>query len=168
MFKQFQALVERRIDKKLKCIQTDNRRKYKGLFDEYCRQQNIRHQKTTPQLNELAERMNKTLIKRERYLLSQAQLRGSFLGKALSTIIYALNLTLSVSLQFDVPDKVQTGKDVTYDHMHVFGCKSFVYILKDEMYKLDVKTKQFIFLGYGQDEFSYKLYDPADKKLVKS
>ncbi|RVW79299.1 Retrovirus-related Pol polyprotein from transposon TNT 1-94 [Vitis vinifera] len=64
VFKQFHALVERQSGEKLKCIRTDNGGEYFGPFDEYCRQHGIRHQKTppkTPQLNGLAERMNRTL-----------------------------------------------------------------------------------------------------------
>ncbi|KAB5537672.1 hypothetical protein DKX38_015205 [Salix brachista] len=38
----------------------------------------------------------------------------------------------------------------------------------DERSKLDVKTRQCIFLGYGLDEFGYRLYDPVEKKLVRS
>ena len=81
VFKQFQALVQRQTGKKLKCIRTDNGGEYTGPFDEYCIQQGIRHQKTppkTPQLNGLAERMNRTLVERVRCLLSQSQLLGSF------------------------------------------------------------------------------------------
>jgi hypothetical protein len=142
-----------------------------GPFDEYCRQQGIRHQKTppkTPQLNGLAERMNRTLVERVRCLLSQSQLSNSFWGEALSTSVHVLNLTPCVPLQFDVPDKVWTGKDVSYDHLRVFGCKAFVHIPKDERSKLDMKTRQCIFLGYGLDEFGYRLYDPVEKKLVRS
>ena len=75
VFKQFQALVERQTGKKLRCIRTDNGGEYSGPFDEYCRRQGIRHQKTppkTPQLNGLAERMNRTLVERVRCLLSHA------------------------------------------------------------------------------------------------
>ncbi|KAL6327081.1 hypothetical protein AAG906_013828 [Vitis piasezkii] len=70
VFKQFHALVERQSSEKLKCIRTDNVGEYSGPFDEYCRQHGIRHQKTppkTPQLNGLAERMNRTLVERVRY-----------------------------------------------------------------------------------------------------
>ncbi|KAL6328283.1 hypothetical protein AAG906_034426 [Vitis piasezkii] len=66
VFKQFHALVERQSGEKLKCIRTDNGGEYSGPFDEYCRQHGIRHQKTppkTPQLNGLAERMNRTRLK---------------------------------------------------------------------------------------------------------
>ena len=34
--------------------------------------------------------------------------------------------------------------------------------------KLDAKTRQCIFLGYGLDEFGYKLFDPIAKKVVRS
>jgi len=86
----------------------------------------------------------------------------------LSTSVHVLNLTPCVPLQFDVPANVWTGKDVSYDHLRFFGCKAFVHIPRDERSKLDVKTRQRIFLGYGLDEFGYRLYDPVEKKLVRS
>ena len=61
-----------------------------------------------------------------------------------------------------------TGKDVSYDHLRVFGCRTFVHIPKDEMSKLDVKAKPCIFLGYGHEEFGYMLWDPMSKKIVRS
>ena len=39
---------------------------------------------------------------------------------------------------------------------------------KDERSKLDAKTRQCIFIGYGLDEFGYRIYDPIEKKLVRS
>nr|GEV77481.1 retrovirus-related Pol polyprotein from transposon TNT 1-94 [Tanacetum cinerariifolium] len=134
VFKQFHALVERQTWKKLKCIRTNNGGEYIGPFDAYCREHGIQHQKTpskTPQLNGLAERMNRTLVERVRCLLSHAELPASFWGEALNTV-------------------------------------AFVHIPKDERSKLDVKTKPSVFLGYGQDEFGYRLYDPVQKKLVRS
>ncbi|KAJ9552680.1 hypothetical protein OSB04_016725 [Centaurea solstitialis] len=138
VFKQFHASVERQTGKKLKCIRTDNGGEYIGPFDAYCREHGIRHQKSppkTPQLNGSAERMNRTLVERVRCLLSDAKLPKSFWEEALNTAV------------------------------HVFGCKAFVHIPKDERSRLDVKTKQCLFLGYGQDEFGYKLYDPVQEKL---
>ena len=60
-------MVERQSSKKLKCIRSDNTGEYRGPFDVYCRQHGIRHEKTppkTPQLNGLAERMNRTLVEK--------------------------------------------------------------------------------------------------------
>ncbi|GJZ10844.1 retrovirus-related pol polyprotein from transposon TNT 1-94 [Tanacetum coccineum] len=112
--------------------------------------------------------MNRTLVERVRCLLSHAGLPASFWDEALNTAIHVINLTPCVPLRFDVPDRVWSGKDVSYRHLRVFGCKAFVHIPKDERSKLDVKTKPCVFLGYGQDEFGYRLYDPVQKRLVRS
>ena len=50
----------------------------------------------------------------------------------------------------------------------MFECKACVHVPKDERSKLDVKTKQCIFIGYGQDDFGCRFYDPIDKKLIRS
>ncbi|RDX92474.1 hypothetical protein CR513_25376, partial [Mucuna pruriens] len=107
-FKQFQALVERQSSKKVKCIRSNNGGEYCEPFDVYCKQQDIRHEKTppkTPQLNGLAERMNKILIER---------------------------ISPVVALNIEVPNKIWFGKDVKYDHLRVFGCKAFVHVPEDE------------------------------------
>ena len=113
----------------MKCIRTNNGGEYCGSFDEYCKHQGVRHQKTppkTPQPNGLAERMNRTLMERVRYLLSEAKLPNSFWGEALLTVAHVINLSLDLALQSDVPNSVWYGKDVSYDHLRVFGCKLFV------------------------------------------
>ncbi|KAH0685102.1 hypothetical protein KY289_022854 [Solanum tuberosum] len=135
VFKQFQASVERETGKKLKCVRTDNGGEYCGPFDEYCKHQGIRHQKIppkTPQLNGLAERMNRTSMERVRCLLSEAKLPSSFWGEALLTAAHVINLSPAVALQNDVPNSVWYGKDVSYDHLRVFGCKAFIHVPKDE------------------------------------
>ncbi|GKF27953.1 putative RNA-directed DNA polymerase [Tanacetum coccineum] len=90
----------------------------KHIPDAYCREHVIQHQKTppkTPQLNGLAERMNRTLVERVRCLLSHAGLPASFWG---------------------------------------FGAAKMSHTI--------------IYESYGQDELGYRLYDPVQKKLVRS
>ena len=67
-----------------------------------------------------------------------------------------------------MPEKVWTGRDVSYNHLRVFGCRAFVLIPRDERSKLDSKTKECIFLGYGHEEFGYRLWDPVNKKIIRS
>lgn len=50
----------------------------------------------------------------------------------------------------------------------MFGCRTFVHVSKDERSKLDTKTKKCVFLRYGLDDFSYRLYDLTVKKIVRS
>jgi hypothetical protein len=71
-------------------------------------------------------------------------------------------------LQGDVPNKVFYDKEVSYEHLKIFGCKAFVHITQEERSKLDSKTRKCIFLGYGGDQFGYKLYDPIGKNIVIS
>ena len=82
--------------------------------------------------------------------------------------MHVINLSPAVSLNSEVPNKIWFGKNVKYNHLRVFGCKSFVHVPKDERSKLDAKSRQCIFIGYGEDEFGYKFYDPIEKKLVRS
>ena len=91
--------------KKLKCIRTDNGGEYIGPFDDYCKSQGIRHQKT-PQLNGLTKRMNRTLVERVRCVLSKAKLPNSFQDEALNTVAYVINLSPVFALDGDVPNRV--------------------------------------------------------------
>ncbi|KAG6432866.1 hypothetical protein SASPL_104454 [Salvia splendens] len=45
---------------------------------------------------------------------------------------------------------------------------AFVHIPKDERSKLDDKTKPCIFLGYAHEEFDYRLWDPINRKIIRS
>ena len=101
--------------------------------------------------------MNKTNEERIRRMLSHSKLPKSFWGEAMRTLIDLINLSPSVPLKGDVPERVWTWKDVSYDNLSVFGCKEFVHIPKDERSKLDVKAKPCIFSGYGHEEFGYRL-----------
>ena len=79
-----------------------------------------------------------------------------------------INLSPSYPLNGDVLERVWTGKDVAYEHLRVFGCRAFVHIPKDKRSKRDSKSRQCIFLRYGRDEFGYRLWDPVDKKVIRS
>ena len=101
-------------------------------------------------------------------MFSHSKLPKSFWGEAMRTSIDLINLSPLVPLKGDVLERVWTRKDVSYDHLRVFGCREFVHIPKDERLKLNVKAKPCIFLGYGHEEFGYKLWDPMSKKIFRS
>jgi hypothetical protein len=101
------------------------------------------------------------------YALS-AKLPKSFWGEAMKTAVDLINLSSSVPLNCDFSQRVWTGKDVSFEHLRVFGCMAFVHVPRDERSKLDSKVKQCIFLGYGHEEFGYRLWDPVFKKIIRS
>ncbi|KOM31594.1 hypothetical protein LR48_Vigan01g114900 [Vigna angularis] len=93
--------------------------------------------------------MKRKLIERVRCMLSEAKLPKHFWGEALLIAMHVINLSPAVALNFEVPNKIWCGKNVIYDHLCVFCCKAFVHVPKDERSKLDVKTRQCIFIGFG-------------------
>ncbi|GAA0160962.1 hypothetical protein LIER_17392 [Lithospermum erythrorhizon] len=133
----------------------------------------IRHEQSVPKIpqhNGLAERMNRTIIKKVRCMLSYLNLPKNFWGETLCASIQLINLFPTTILEGKVPEEVWNGgkKKISYKHLRVFGCRAFVHVPKDEGTKLDNKSKQCVFLSYGDDKFGYKLYDPIAKKVIRS
>nr|KYP31853.1 Retrovirus-related Pol polyprotein from transposon TNT 1-94 [Cajanus cajan] len=170
-FKEFHALVERATGRKLKCIRTDNGGEYLGPFEYYCKTHGIRHEKVppkTPQMNGVAERMNRTIAEKVRSMLSHAKIPKSFWGEAVLTAADLINLSPSRPLNGEIPEEVWSGKKAYYGHLKVFGCRAFVHIPKDERTKLDAKVKECIYLRSPKDELGFRLWDPVNKKIVRS
>ena len=57
-----------------------------------------------------------------------------------------INFSLVYALKMDALKHVWMGKDVSYNHVTVFGCRAFSHILKDERCKLDDKARSSIYL----------------------
>ena len=171
-FKLFHAMVERDTGKKLKCLRTDNGGEYTSReFDVYCGSHGIRHERTvprTPQHNGVAERMNRTIMEKVRSMIIMAKLPKPFWGEAVRAACYLINRSPSVSLNFEIPKKVWSGKKPSYSHLRVFGCLAFVHVSKELRQKLDARTTPCIFLGYGDEEFGYRLWDPKQKQVIRS
>jgi len=105
-------------------------------------------------------------MERVRSLLFKPTLPKYFWGGALYIVVHVINLSSIVVLLANVFNTMWYEKDVSYNHLRVFGSKTFVHVSKDERSKLDVKTREYIFIGYDLDEFDYRFYDPVEKKHV--
>ncbi|CAL5417495.1 unnamed protein product [Camellia sinensis] len=171
-FQTFHAMVERETGKKLKCLRTDNGGEYTSKeFKAYCATHGIRHEKTvpgTPQHNGIAERMNRTIVEKVRCMLKMAKLPKPFWGEAVRVACYLINRSPSVPLNFQIPEEVWSGREISYSHLRVFGCKAFAHVSKEHRQKLDDKATPCIFIGYGDEEFGYRLWDPKHKKVIRS
>ena len=77
----------------------------------------------TPQQNSVIERMNRTIKKRIRCMLSHAELLKLFWREAIRTTVDLTNLSPLVPLKGDVLERVL--KYVSYDYLRVFECKVF-------------------------------------------
>ena len=172
VFKKWKALVENETDLKLKRLRSDNGGEYELTeFKEFCGANGIRLERTpagTPQLNGVAERMNRTLTERARSMRIHAGLPKCFWADAVSTAAYLINLGPSVPLNFGIPEEVWSGKEVNLSHLRVFGCVSYVHVNDEKRDKLDPKSVKCVFIGYGGDDFGYRFYDYTHKKIIRS
>jgi hypothetical protein len=122
----------------------------------------------TPQHNGVAERMNRTLTERARSLRVQSGLPKQFWAEAVNTAAYLINRGPSVPLEHKIPEEVWSEKKVKLSHLRVFGCVAYVHISDQGRNKLDPKSKKCTFIGYGEDEFGYRLWDDENKKTIRS
>ena len=164
-FKIFKAMVENQIGKRIKCLLTDNGGEFFSLeFDNFCADHGIRRIKIvpyTPQENGAAERLNRTILERARCMLSNAGLGKEFWAEACNTMVYLINRAPSSCLDFDIPEERWIGKRISFSHLRVFGCDAYVHVPKEQRMKLDFKSKRCIFLGYGEDQYGFRLWDPV-------
>ena len=113
-FKEFKALVENQIEKKIKVLRTDNGGEFCSKeFEEFCKKCGITRQKTTPytpQQNGVVERMKKTLMERARSMLSGTGLGQESWAEVVETACYLVNRSPSLVLEDKTPQEVWTGK----------------------------------------------------------
>ena len=81
------------------------------------------------------------------------------------TATYVINRSPSVPLEGDIPQRVWSGKEVSYRHLRVFDCLAYVHIAKDQKGKLDPKSRPCLFLGYGEDEFEARNFATTEPNI---
>ncbi|KAE8732732.1 hypothetical protein F3Y22_tig00001750pilonHSYRG00022 [Hibiscus syriacus] len=171
-FKLWKAEVENQTGRKIKCLRSDNGTEYTdSQFLQFCKEHGIQRHFTvrkTPQQNGVAERMNKSLNERARFLRLNAGLPKHFWAEAVNMACYLINRSPRASLAGKVAEEVWTGHDVSFDNLRIFGCPAYVHVPADERSKLDAKSKECIFLGYKKGVKGFKFWDPVAKKVVIS
>ena len=136
IFKRWRVMCESQTGASLKCLKTDNGGEYCSReFDVYCAEHGIRKIKTipgTPEQNGVAERMNKTILERERSMRFDSGLPTYFWAAALDTAVYLINRSPSSALDGGIPEEVWTGKPVNLSFLKVFGCIAYSLIEKEK------------------------------------
>ncbi|KAJ6902219.1 Retrovirus-related Pol polyprotein from transposon TNT 1-94 [Populus alba x Populus x berolinensis] len=171
-FKDFKAIVEKQTGYTIRTVRSDQGGEYTANdFEAYCTQQGIRHQTTpayTPQLNGVAERKNRTILDMARSLLKAKKLPKQYWAEAVSCAVYLLNRCPTRSLQGVTPEEAWSGHKPSVTHLRVFGCVAYAKIPDARRRKLDDKSEQCIFVGYGERRMGYRLYNPITKKVITS
>ena len=112
--------------------------------------------------------MNRTFMERARSMRLHAGLPLQFWADAVDTAVYLINRGPSSALDGGIPEEAWTGKKVNYSFLKTFGCEAFVHIDKENITKLEAKSKKCTFIGYGVDDFGFRLWDYEDHKIIRS
>lgn len=172
IFKEFQFMVEKQKERKIKVLRTDNGGEFCSHdFEKYLKQQGIIHQKTnayTPQQNGLSERMNRSLVEKARCLMFDAGLPKKFWAEAVNTSLYLRNRSVVAGLNNRSPYEVWTQKKPNLSHIRIFGSKVMTHVPKEKRAKWDRKAKELILVGYEDHVKGYRVYDPENNSVSTS
>ena len=122
----------------------------------------------TSQQNGVAERMNRTLTERIRVMLRTTGLPNSLWAESAKIACYIVNRSSSTAIKLKTRMEMWTGKSVDYSYLHAFWCHVYVMYNVQEITKLDLKSKRYIFLWYADGVKGYRLWDPTAHKIVIS
>ena len=90
-FKEWKQHVENQTGKHVKCLRTDNGLEFcNKAFDDLWKSSGIKRHKTcayTPQQNEVAERMNRTIMNKVRSMLAETGFRKQFWAETTLTAV---------------------------------------------------------------------------------
>ena len=56
---------------------------------------------------------------------------------------------------------------MSYSFLKTFGCEAFSHIDSEIRTKLEAKSKKCVFVGYGINEFGYRLWDFENHKILR-
>lgn len=171
-FKKFKSLVENQKGRKIKCIQSDNGKEYCNReFDTYLESCGITRRLTvphTPEHNGIAERKNRTLVETARCMLIQAKLPASFWAEAIFAANHIRNRCPSSSIDGKTPFQLWNGKIPTVSYFRTFGCKAYFLNKEPGKDKFAPRAKSCIFIGYSEQCKGYRIWSPADQKVIVS
>lgn len=122
-------MVENQIRKKVKKLRIDNGLELcNQVFDNYCVVEGITRHKTVRlkrQQNGLVERMNRTLVDKERTMMIQAKLPMNLWAETLNTSYYLVNLSPSFTISFKTSHEMWFGNPASYGSLRVFSCQPY-------------------------------------------
>ena len=157
----------------MKILRSDNGGEYtSNQFKMFCNDKCIIPQLTppyTPQLNGVAERMNRTLVESARCMMEHFKLSKSYWGEALTTAAYIRNRCPTRATDAEKsPYEFWTGKKPLLKNLKVFGCHAYVHIPTEKGSKLDARSVLCRFLGYSDHEKTYRFEKLAGRIILVS
>ncbi|KAM1415115.1 hypothetical protein ACFX2I_006811 [Malus domestica] len=98
-------------------------------------------------------------------MYAQSRLPMFLWGEALKTANYIINRVPSKSVTI-VPFKAWTGREPSFNHFHIWGCKAEARFNNPNEKKLDSRTTSCRFIGYSEKSKEFKFYLPHGQSRI--
>ena len=112
--------------------------------------------------------MNRTIMECVRSMRLHDGLPLHLWENVVNIVVNLINRGPSIPLDGGIPEETWTGKKVNYSFLKTFGCEAFVHVDKENRTKLDAKSHNYNFIGYGIDDFGYQLWDFENLKIIRN
>jgi hypothetical protein len=170
-FQPFKAAAENESGKHIQRLRSDNGGEYTSHeFRDFLAEYGIHHEMPplySPQANGVAEQINRTIGEGLISLPNQAQAPKALWAEALLAFVFVKKRSPHAALAGGVPLAVWRGKPVRVDMLRVWGCRAY-HTVTNGRAELDDKAVPLVFIGYDGNTATYRLFDPATRKTVRS
>ena len=103
-----------------------------------------------------------------RSMLKTKGMPKEFWAEAVMCSVYVQNRCPHQILGQKTPQEFWSGHKPNVGHLRVFGSIAYAHVPDQQRKKLDDKSKKLIFVGYDDKSKAYRLYNPAENKVVIS
>jgi transposase InsO family protein len=153
-FVTYKAMAENQTNERLKRFRDDKGGEYIGQkWDTLFAQHGIVHERTTkatPQQNGIAKRTNHTLTEGITAMLQQAKLPTSMWGDALQLLVHIMNATPTSAIPEMTPYEAWHRSKPDLSMLHVFGCRAYVHVQKQDRMGLQPHSHKCIYTGFKE------------------
>jgi hypothetical protein len=171
IFLQFQTHVERLLDTKIKCVQSDWGGEYQKIHNTFFRSLGISHRVSCPhthQQNGSAERKHRHIVETGLALLAHANVPIKFWDEAFLMATYLINRLPTRVIDNKCPLERLLNTPPNYSLLRVFGCACWPNLCPYNKHKLSFRSKECVFLGYSSLHKGYKCLDTDSGRVYIS
>lgn len=173
-FKEFVAMAEALHGNKVAKLKMDNGGEYVSKeIKDFCTEKGIQMLYTVahnPQMNGVAERLNRTLQEKAATMLLAGKIDEKFWNEAILTANYVKNRspTSAYGKRFarKTPAEIWFKQKPDLSHLRIFGSECYNHIPACNRSKLEAKSTKCIMFGYGASMGTYRLWELNRNKLI--
>ena len=121
---------------------------------------------STPQLNGVAERFNKTIQRMTRALMCDSGLPTTMWEVAADAIVHYYNISPHKSIKYEVPLlKFSPRARCNFEYIKIFGCIAYAKLSTTDTKFSNVSIKSIL---VGHTSTGYTLWHPSSRKFIES